>query len=79
MRPIKVSEINTFVFCQRAWWYRQQNAGSQNQPEMDFGSNFHQQDGKKILSYRLLNFSGWFILTLAILSIVIGVMLRWLA
>ena len=41
MRKIRASELGSFNYCQRAWWYQQQNMPSENQSAMDAGSQEH--------------------------------------
>jgi len=38
MRKISASELGSFLYCQRSWWYAQQGEKSENQSEMDLGS-----------------------------------------
>ena len=41
MRKVRASELGSFNYCQRAWWYQQQNMPSENQSAMDAGSQEH--------------------------------------
>lgn len=67
MKTIRASEIGTFLFCQRAWWYQKHGEPSQNQVELAGGSAFHHQHGRQVLRASLLNLAGWIILILAVL------------
>ncbi len=78
MRPIRASEIGTFLFCNRAWWYQSQGLQSQNQKELASGSTFHTEHGRRALSAGLLRLGGWVILTLGLVSLVIFLTLYWL-
>jgi CRISPR/Cas system-associated exonuclease Cas4 (RecB family) len=49
MRPIKASEIGSYLYCRRAWWYRLRGQTSLNQPEMAAGTELHRQHGRKVL------------------------------
>jgi CRISPR/Cas system-associated exonuclease Cas4 (RecB family) len=42
MRILRASEINAFLYCQRAWWYRLQGIPGENQAEMEAGEFAHQ-------------------------------------
>ena len=78
MRPIRASEIGTFLFCNRAWWYHNQGIESHNQKELASGSTFHTEHGRQALAAGLLRLGGWVILTLGLVSLVILLTLYWL-
>jgi hypothetical protein len=78
MRPIRASEIGTFLFCKRAWWYHIQGLESQNQTELASGSTFHTEHGRKVLAAGLLRLGGWAILALGLIALVILLTLQWL-
>ena len=69
MRTIRASEIGTYLYCQRAWWYQKQGAATENVPEMVRGMEFHHRHGRLTLTLgclRILAFS------LLILSLALG-------
>jgi hypothetical protein len=46
-RYIRVSEIGTFVYCQRAWHLARQGAPSALESERSRGTEFHRQHGEE--------------------------------
>ncbi len=78
MRTIRASEIGTFLFCQRAWWYHRQGVPSENQAELAGGSVYHRRHGRQVLRSDLLRLVGLLLLVLALLLFAIGLTLQWL-
>ena len=51
---IRASEINTYVYCRRAWWLQRVGGyAAENIHELNTGSVYHQEHG------RLVNRSTW--------------------
>jgi CRISPR/Cas system-associated exonuclease Cas4 (RecB family) len=61
---IRASEIGSYLYCRRAWWYRKQGVESENQSEMATGTELHRKHGRKVIAAGLLRTLG-FILLLA--------------
>jgi CRISPR/Cas system-associated exonuclease Cas4 (RecB family) len=76
MRIIRASELGGYLYCRRAWWYRQQGVESQNENELASGSQFHREHGRKLLEARLLRALGWLALLAALLAAAIGLTLQ---
>jgi len=71
MRMIRASEIGTYLFCKRAWWYREQGAKSENQEELAGGSLYHRRHGRNILAASLLRLAGWVLLLVALVVLAV--------
>jgi hypothetical protein len=71
MRTIRASEIGSFLFCRRAWWYLCQGQPSENQAEMAGGTVFHAQHGRQVLAAGLLRLVGWVLLAAALILLAV--------
>ncbi len=71
MRTIRASEIGSYLYCQRAWWYQKTGVPSDNQAEMAAGSELHFRHGRKALQMSCLRAIAYgFVLTaLVVLAI----------
>jgi CRISPR/Cas system-associated exonuclease Cas4 (RecB family) len=49
MRTIRASEVGSYLFCARAWWYRQQGMEPINQAEMIAGTELHRKHGRAVI------------------------------
>lgn len=70
MRVIKASELGSFLYCQRAWWYQLQGEPSANQSAMDAGTQAHQNHARKVKLVPVL-------ILLAFILIAIAVFVLW--
>jgi len=70
MRVIRSSDIGNYLYCRRAWWYRQQGFESANQAELASGTELHRQHGRKVLAAGLLRTIGFLLLLLALVLVV---------
>ncbi len=68
MKAIRSSEIGTYLFCKRAWWYKRNGEESANQAEMTAGTEMHQQHGRKVITAGLTR-------TLAVILVLVAVVL----
>ncbi len=49
MKPIRASEIGSYLYCRRAWWYQRQGQASLNQAELAAGTELHRRHGRQVL------------------------------
>jgi len=67
---IRASEIGSYLYCRRAWWYRKQGVRSENQAEMATGTDLHVQHGRKVIAAGMLQLAGYAALIVAVLLLV---------
>jgi hypothetical protein len=71
MRTQRASEIGTFLYCHRAWWYRKSGQPSQNLGEMAAGSELHYRHGRAVLGISCLRFLAYVLMLLALALLVL--------
>lgn len=69
-KVIRSSEIGSYVYCKRAWWYARQGERSGNQAAMRAGTALHERHGRQVLLARLLRGLARVFLVAAILLVV---------
>ncbi|MBE9524833.1 MAG: hypothetical protein IMY76_07015 [Chloroflexi bacterium] len=67
MRKIRASDIGSYLFCQRAWWYRQQGIESENLADLAGGRELHHQHGRTVLTSGILRFAAYAFLLAALM------------
>jgi CRISPR/Cas system-associated exonuclease Cas4 (RecB family) len=70
MKPIRASEIGSYLYCRRAWWLRQQGFEPGNQAEMAAGSELHRQHGRSVLVAGFQRGLAWLALLAALILMV---------
>jgi hypothetical protein len=65
MKTIRASDIGTYLYCRRAWWYRLHGQESINQAEMAAGTELHRIHGRTVLASGLLRGLAFLLLLLA--------------
>lgn len=54
MRVIRASELNNYVYCQRAWWYQKNGYLSDQHTSMNQGEVLHDRHGRKVRTAGIL-------------------------
>jgi hypothetical protein len=66
MKPIRASEVGSYIYCARAWWYARQGIEPSNQAEMITGSELHRLHGRQVFASRLTRALALLLLLIAI-------------
>jgi len=70
MQTIRASEVGTYLFCARAWWYYRQGIASTNQAELTAGTELHRAHGRKVFVSGLTRALGLVLLLAALVLLV---------
>ena len=73
MRPIRASEISSFLYCKRAWWYHQKGTVSSNLEELAEGTELHLKHGRAVLASGLIRMLAYTFLLIGIVFLAISV------
>lgn len=68
MRIVRASEIGTYLYCQRAWWYQRKGHTNLNQPAMAAGRQIHERHGRSVITSGCLRWLAYALLLIAILA-----------
>jgi CRISPR/Cas system-associated exonuclease Cas4 (RecB family) len=66
MKTIRASEIGSYLYCARAWWYQRQGLVSSNQVEMATGTEIHRAHGRTVVASGLTRTLGLLALLVAL-------------
>lgn len=69
MPIIRSSDIGTYLYCNRSWWYRKQGFESQNQTELAAGTELHVKHGRQVLASTLTRTVGLILLMVALVML----------
>ena len=70
MAVIRSSDIGTYLYCNRAWWYRRQGVESVNQAELAAGTELHIRHGRQVLAATISRVIGLILLMIALVLLV---------
>ena len=48
MKTIRASEIGSYLYCRRAWWYHKLGYPSRNLAELNLGQEIHARHGRNL-------------------------------
>jgi CRISPR/Cas system-associated exonuclease Cas4 (RecB family) len=70
MPIIRSSDIGTYLYCRRSWWYKKQGVPSVNQVELAAGTELHAKHGRQVLASTLTRTAGLILLMIALVMLV---------
>jgi CRISPR/Cas system-associated exonuclease Cas4 (RecB family) len=66
VRTLRASEIGSFLYCQRAWWYQKQGIEPGNADELAQGRLIHSRHGRAVLAAGVLKALAYGLLLVAL-------------
>jgi hypothetical protein len=70
MKTIRASEVGSYLYCARAWWYQRKGIESVNRAEMTGGTELHRRHGRQVLLSSLTRAMALILLLVALLLLV---------
>jgi len=70
MKVIRASEVGTYLYCARAWWYHRKGIESTNQAEMTSGAELHGLHGRQVIASSMTRILAFILLLLALVLLV---------
>ncbi len=62
MKTLRASDIGTYMYCHRAWWYRVHGQESINHTELAAGLELHRRHGRRVLVAGLIRVVAFILL-----------------
>jgi hypothetical protein len=78
MRTLRASELGSYLFCQRAWWYQCQGVEPLNKDELAGGTRLHQAHGRQVLKAGLLGGIAWLLLLAGLVLLIYSLAMTFL-
>jgi len=73
MKIIRASEIGTYQFCNRAWWYQLQGYEPENKGDLAGGNEIHAEHTRGVVASNCMQVIAYASLLLAILTMIIWI------
>ena len=70
MRTLSASELGSYLYCQRAWWYQKQGVESRNLAEMAGGTQLHRAHGRRVVISGLMRILAWTLMMAGLILLV---------
>lgn len=62
---VRASEIGSYLYCRRAWWYQRQGQAPLLSEAQESGLAWHRRHGRRVLTADVLRGAGWILILLA--------------
>jgi hypothetical protein len=66
MAAVRASDLASYMFCARAWWYARQGVPSDNVPAREVGAAWHRRHGRQVLGAGCLRWTGYALILLSL-------------
>jgi len=79
MRTIRASEISTYWYCQRAWWFQLNGYETDKLDQLADGLELHQQHGRRVVSIGCMRFVAYALLLLGLVLLAVQIAMQLLS
>ena len=76
MRTIRASEIGTYIYCQRAWWYQRDGAIPENSAQLANGLKVHSRHGRLAMTTGIMRLLAYLLILTALVITAIYITLQ---
>lgn len=66
MKTIRASELNTYLYCQRAWWFQSSGTEPENKAELIVGESVHERHAGAVRTAGCLRILAAFLLLISL-------------
>jgi hypothetical protein len=74
MRTIKASELGSFLYCQRAWWYQRQGEPSENAAALASGTARHASHARGVKLALVLKWLALILFLVGLAYVLLGML-----
>jgi CRISPR/Cas system-associated exonuclease Cas4 (RecB family) len=71
MRILRASEIGTYLYCARAWWYQKSGVPSSRLPEMALGTEYHLVHGRRVATSIFMRNIALFLFVIGLICLIL--------
>ncbi len=71
MGTIRASELGTYLYCKRAWWYQKRGHQANNQEELAAGTKIHNQNTRLVMTSGCLRILAYLAFLIAIILLAV--------
>ena len=76
MRVVRASEIGSYIYCRRAWWYSRRGLKPSNTIDLQTGIDMHTLHGRRVLLIGWMRSLAFILLLTSLILFIINIIDR---